>query len=338
MNSLSHTHPVSVKQTPAAPVCTSVPTPDPALFLCSRLRSTFRIVEALARNKARCCYASLDYLSRSRRVAPVTIRRHVAELISLSVMRRVSRPGCTDLIFICPAGEWKSMPPCLPNDQGQYMEHPTPLEKKTTRQPRKPAAALECPAVAPQPDSVVVSLANAGIQGEGEPAPVNYSQVETEPVEGDRVHITSELSPVDKIAPGIYCQEIMPSAVVEPLTEEQTQTVRALVEQRVPVKVAADAVRQDAKRAADTLRALLRAQKAAAGVRNPGGWFRAAWTAADRWDLGQADQTAERPQRYRIATTAPMPIVTCPPPDVQNAARDAIQAARRGLKGYAPPC
>ena len=267
MPSLLHTSPVGVN---------TLPHIDPVLYIRSVLRKTFRVVESLTRNTRHTCFASMGSLGRMIGKCEKTARRHVAELVRLNVVRRVTVPGGIDHLFILPPDVWNVYPEC-PADVRTYTSTESDAKhEKTTRQTRKSAAFPPCPTVTPQPDSVVVPCADASERREAGPEAEINSQVENN-------------SSVEGVP------------TIEPLTGEEAQTVRALVEQRVPALVAAQAVRQDARRAQETLRALLRAQKAASGVRNPGGWFRAAWTATERWEFGQDTAEQGPARRYRVA-------------------------------------
>lgn len=129
---------------------------DPASYITPTLRSTFRLIERLTRNKIGSCFASMKSLAAMMGKGDKTARRHVAALCRLNIIRKVLVPGGVTHLFILPPGDWNVYPDrsavCPSNVQTQYTDDRKRLAKKDkqtrtstpSRKPVEPAPPVVC--------------------------------------------------------------------------------------------------------------------------------------------------------------------------------------------------
>ena len=288
---------------------------DPASYISTTLRDTFRLIERLTHNAVGSCFASLASLGRMIGKAEVTARRHVGQLVALGIIRREEIPGGVTHLFVCPVNEWKVIPERLPNETPLSTKRK--VSKKADSKQLQPAPAPACPAVVTSPPPVVVSAATPQIQGEEIPDEIS----DVEPVSHNE-RLQPDAAPAPVSAPV--------SAGDQPLTPEQTATAREASAAGVPWKLAQAAVLEDSRRAQETLRALLAEQKRR-DVRNPGAWFRVAFREA--WEFGAKPQPGMASAAHLVAVPVGHNAVV-PPPDAEaDAVRSSMIAALRQRMG-----
>lgn len=338
--------------------------PDPALFLHPRLRATYRIVEALTHNRLHCCYASLEYIARSRGKSTVTARRHIQQLVGLGVLRRRSIPGGIDHLFICPHHEWEVLPDCSENDRTDRSMG----NGGSTYGDNKQRKGAEKPKGLPP---VVIHSAKGSPQGEGMQAPLqddtpdlapfrafieqacgeegenrqpNSLEVESRSVESPafrdqnspktNVTILSRETPVSaslSVSPAPGPPAHLPStSPTSTLTPEQTAILRQLLTAGVGQRQAHEMAQRDAQKANMCLIALEAALQRGQDIGSPGGWLWSAWN-------NEEFRYVERRQEKRGPVYAKDAGLVIAPPRSASAAAlwvdPAADAARRAVVG-----
>jgi hypothetical protein len=283
-----------------APASNLTPVVDPAIFITPRLRVTFRIVESLTRNNLRCCFAALSRIATYRKKSTVTVRRHIAELCDLGILRKRSISGSIDHLFICPVSEWKVVPECPQND----LTYPSIADEaiaKKNKQPTRRTASKPRPQAAPvvvlsatpseetdQDEEEDLSAFRAYLESEeegGEDANAALGDVETlvpptdtapaslAPVNAPSASPVPEPAPVlaspvnsparAEVTPADSAPTVKasPKPSPSPLTPEARRTLEQLVAAGVSHTMAAQSVQDDPARADAALRAFVAYQQ-----------------------------------------------------------------------------
>lgn len=108
------------------------------------------------------CFACIAKLAKLTNQTPSTVRKHIARLIALGIVRREEVPGYADRLFICPVVAWKNSPRGAQNGPTQPIVERR-LEKRDKQTSRERVAT---PEVGLPPALPVVLSAKASGEGE----------------------------------------------------------------------------------------------------------------------------------------------------------------------------